>query len=362
MTGDFMSTRGEPRRASNRTATAAPHCWPPARSHPTAPHRFGSRRPHVAPRMAPARSRGFRFRVGDNGNFQHLRRRPGIGRPGAPADVLQGSRPAGRHGDRHVADVRARRDLLGDLMPDLGIRASILRKVSLPLAPDAVRAPARAALELLQIHNLLDWARAPATIARCRRREGCALGHHHYRADAHAELERVLGAEASTGAGELLAGRAGGRGAAAPFCQDKGTPSWSTVPVRRRRDVRAREGPAAAAWPGDRLRELGQFFLALDPRDPAVNAHSRDLEPQHMRTTRGLSYAAAGRGAASTDAPVLADRHRRTGRDARLRHAARAVRTGRHARPGSDGVRLHLSDGYPSQVSAAAASCATGPY
>ncbi len=203
--------------------------------------------------------------------------------------------------------------VLGDLVHDLGLRAKLWlatkvwtrgREAGAKQIEQSFAHLRTQRLELLQVHNLLDWREHLPTI-RALQQAGRVRysGITHYRADAHAELERVPA-------------------------------------VRRRCDVRAGKGQAAAALGRrDRLRELGTVLPAVDPREPGRDlCHSRDLEAAaHGGQRRGRWCAAAGRGAASTDAPVLADAI-----SAQVApRGSTAARGNADWPPASPGIRLH---------------------
>ena len=95
--------------------------------------------------------------------------------------------------------------VLGDLIEELGVRPKLWiatkvwtkgREAGEQQIGASMRELRVKRLELLQIHNLLDWQVHMPTL-RALREQGKVkyLGVTHYRADAHADLERVLGAE-----------------------------------------------------------------------------------------------------------------------------------------------------------------------
>ena len=82
-------------------------------------------------------------------------------------------------------------------------------------------------LELLQIHNLLDWREHVPTLRSLQRAGKVRYsGITHYRADAHAELERVLTEERFDWlqVNYSLAERAGGRSACCRSAATRASP------------------------------------------------------------------------------------------------------------------------------------------
>jgi diketogulonate reductase-like aldo/keto reductase len=149
-------------------------------------------------------------------------------------------------------------------------------------------------LELLQIHNLLDWREHVPTL-RALQASGKVRysGITHYRADAHAELERVLGAEKfdwlqvnyslaePEAAARLL-----------PFCQDKGIAVMANRPFADGALFARVRGKPLPPWAADvGCESWGQFFLRWVISHPAVTCViPATSKPQHM-----ADNAAAGR-------------------------------------------------------------------
>jgi diketogulonate reductase-like aldo/keto reductase len=142
-------------------------------------------------------------------------------------------------------------------------------------------------LDLLQIHNLLDWREHVPTL-RALQSAGRVRysGITHYRADAHAELERVLGAEkfdwlqvnyslAEREADDRLL----------PFCRDRGIAVMVNRPFADGAmfaRVRGRPLPGWAEEIG--CRSWGQFFLRFVISHPAVTCViPATSKPQHMQ-------------------------------------------------------------------------------
>jgi diketogulonate reductase-like aldo/keto reductase len=148
-------------------------------------------------------------------------------------------------------------------------------------------------LDLLQIHNLLDWREHVPTL-RALQAAGRVRysGITHYRADAHADLERVLGEEkfdwlqvnfslAEREAEQRLL----------PYCRDRGVAVMVNRPFADGAmfaKVRGRPLPGWAEEIG--CRGWGQFFLRFVVSHPAVTCViPATSKPQHM-----IDNAAAG--------------------------------------------------------------------
>jgi diketogulonate reductase-like aldo/keto reductase len=159
-------------------------------------------------------------------------------------------------------------------------------------------------LDLLQIHNLLDWREHVPTL-RALQADGRVRysGITHYRADAHAELERVLG-EAKFDWLQVnysLAEREA-EDRLLPFCRDRGIAVMANRPFADGAlfaRVRGRPLPGWAEEIG--CRSWGQFFLRFVIAHPAVTCViPATSKPQHM-----IDNAAAGQ------APLPDERQRR---------------------------------------------------
>ena len=150
-------------------------------------------------------------------------------------------------------------------------------------------------LDLLQIHNLLDWREHVPTL-RALQAAGRVRysGLTHYRADAHADLERVLGEEKFDWLQvnySLVEREAEQR--LLPFCRDHGIAVMVNRPFADGAmfaRVRGRPLPDWAAEVG--CRSWGQFFLRFVVSHPAVTCViPATSKPQHM-----IDNAAAGLG------------------------------------------------------------------
>jgi len=146
-------------------------------------------------------------------------------------------------------------------------------------------------LDLLQIHNLLDWREHLPTL-RALQADGRVRysGITHYRADAHAELERVLGQEKFDWlqVNYSLAEREA-EDRLLPLCRERGIAVMVNRPfadgamfVR----VRGRPLPGWAEEIG--CRSWGQFFLRFVISHPAVTCViPATSKPQHMIDNAG---------------------------------------------------------------------------
>jgi diketogulonate reductase-like aldo/keto reductase len=150
-------------------------------------------------------------------------------------------------------------------------------------------------LDLLQIHNLLDWREHVPTL-RALQAAGRVryAGITHYRADAHADLERVLGEEKFDWLQvnySLVEREAEDR--LLPFCRDRGVAVMVNRPFADGAmfaKVRGRPLPDWAEEIG--CRSWGQFFLRFVISHPAVTCViPATSKPQHM-----IDNAAAGLG------------------------------------------------------------------
>jgi diketogulonate reductase-like aldo/keto reductase len=150
-------------------------------------------------------------------------------------------------------------------------------------------------LDLLQIHNLLDWREHVPTL-RALQADGRVryAGITHYRADAHADLERVLGEEKFDWlqVNYSLAEREA-EDRLLPFCRDRGVAVMVNRPFADGAmfaKVRGRPLPDWAEELG--CRSWGQFFLRFVVSHPAVTCViPATSKPQHM-----VDNAAAGLG------------------------------------------------------------------
>ena len=165
-------------------------------------------------------------------------------------------------------------------------------------------------LELLQIHNLLDWREHVPTLRSLQRAGKVRYsGITHYRADAHAELERVLTEERFDWlqVNYSLAERAADA-RLLPFCRDKGIAVMANRPFADGEMFARVRGKPLPPW----AAELGCSLVGAvlpEVRRVAPGSHMRDpgnLEArQHARQRRGRRGSASGREAAREDARIL---------------------------------------------------------
>jgi diketogulonate reductase-like aldo/keto reductase len=150
-------------------------------------------------------------------------------------------------------------------------------------------------LDLLQIHNLLDWREHVPTL-RALQASGKVKysGITHYRADAHAELERVLGQEkfdwlqvnyslAEREAEERLL----------PFCLANGIAVMVNRPFADGAMFARTRGRPLPGWADEiGCRSWGQFFLRYVISHPAVTCViPATSKPQHMQDNTGAGRA-----------------------------------------------------------------------
>ena len=150
-------------------------------------------------------------------------------------------------------------------------------------------------LDLLQIHNLLDWREHVPTLRALQAAGRVRYSRlTHYRADAHADLERVLGEEKFDWlqVNYSLAEREA-EDRLLPFCRDRGVAVMVNRPFADGAmfaKVRDRPLPDWAREIG--CRSWGQFFLRFVVSHPAVTCViPATSKPQHM-----VDNAAAGLG------------------------------------------------------------------
>jgi diketogulonate reductase-like aldo/keto reductase len=172
--------------------------------------------------------------------------------------------------------------VLGDLIEELGLRPKLWiatkvwtkgREAGEQQIAASMHELGVSRLELLQIHNLLDWQVHLPTL-RALRDSGRVkfLGITHYRADAHTELERVLGAEKFdfVQVNYSLAEREADR-RLLPFCRDRGIAVMVNRPFADRamfQRVRDKPLPPIAKELG--IASWGHYFLKWIVGHPAV--------------------------------------------------------------------------------------------
>ena len=194
--------------------------------------------------------------------------------------------------------------VLGDLIADVGLRPRLWlatkvwtrgREAGAAQVAESMRRLRTDRLELLQIHNLLDWREHVPTLRSLQRAGKVRYsGITHYRADAHAELERVLTEErfdwlqvnyslAEPAADARLL----------PFCRDKGIAVMANRPFADGEMFARVRGKPLPPW----AAELGcaswaQFFLKYVASHPAVTC----VIPATSKPANMRDNAAAGVG------------------------------------------------------------------
>ena len=186
--------------------------------------------------------------------------------------------------------------VLGDLFAELGLRPKVWlatkvwtrgREAGVEQIADSMRKLRTDHLELLQIHNLLDWREHLPTVRGMK--DGGKLrytGVTHYRADAHAEVERVLRAERFDWVqiNYSLAERDAER-SLFPYCQERGIAVMVNRPFADGALFERTRGKSLPPW----AAELGcaswaQFFLRFAASHPAVTCViPATAKPRHMQ-------------------------------------------------------------------------------
>ena len=172
--------------------------------------------------------------------------------------------------------------VLGDLIAELGLRPRLWlatkvwtrgRKAGEEQIAESMRRLRTDRLELLQIHNLLDWREHLPTV-RALQQSGKVRysGITHYRADAHAELERVLAAERFDWlqVNYSLAEREA-EARLLPFCRDKGVAVMINRPFADGAMFERVRGKPLPPWAAEiGCASWAQFFLKFVVSHPAV--------------------------------------------------------------------------------------------
>jgi len=172
--------------------------------------------------------------------------------------------------------------VLGDLIAELGLRPRLWlatkvwtrgRKAGEEQIAESMRRLRVGRLELLQIHNLLDWREHLPTV-RALQQSGKVRysGITHYRADAHAELERVLTEERFDWlqVNYSLAEREA-EVRLLPFCRDKGVAVMANRPFADGAMFERVRGKPLPPWAAEiGCASWAQFFLKFVVSHPAV--------------------------------------------------------------------------------------------
>ena len=186
--------------------------------------------------------------------------------------------------------------VLGDLIAELRLRPKfwLATKVwtrgraegSAQIA-ESMRLLRTARLELLQIHNLLDWQEHVPTL-RTMQGDGKLryTGITHYRADAHAEVERVLREERFDflQINYSLAERDAER-SLLPYCQERGVAVLANRPFADGALFDRVRGKQLPPWAGEiGCSSWAQFFLRYAASHPAVTCViPATAKPRHMQ-------------------------------------------------------------------------------
>ena len=186
--------------------------------------------------------------------------------------------------------------VLGDLIADAGLRPRLWlatkiwtrgREAGAAQTAESMRRLRTDKLELLQIHNLLDWREHLPTVRSLERTGKVRYsGITHYRADAHAELERVLTEERFDWlqVNYSLAERAADA-RLLPFCRDKGIAVMANRPFADGEMFARVRGKPLPPWAAEfGCSSWAQFFLKYVASHPAVTcAIPATSNPANMR-------------------------------------------------------------------------------
>jgi diketogulonate reductase-like aldo/keto reductase len=194
--------------------------------------------------------------------------------------------------------------VLGDLTAELGLRPKLWlatkvwtrgQQAGADQVAESMRRLGTDRLELVQIHNLLDWREHVPTL-RSLQQDGKVryLGITHYREDAHAELERVLTEErfdwlqvnyslAERGAEKRLL----------PFCREHGIAVMVNRPFADGGMFARVKDEPLPAWAADiGCSTWAQFFLKFIVSHPAVTC----VIPATAKARHMQDNCSAGRG------------------------------------------------------------------
>jgi diketogulonate reductase-like aldo/keto reductase len=185
--------------------------------------------------------------------------------------------------------------VLGELIHELGLRPKLWlatkvwtrgREAGAQQIDDSFARLRTARIELLQIHNLLDWREHLPTI-RALQQKGRVryCGITHYRADAHAELERVLAEERFDWVQvnySLAEPQAEAR--LLPFCREHGIAVMVNRPFADGAMFARVKGKALPPWAAESgCASWGQLFLRFVVSHPAVTCViPATSKPQHV--------------------------------------------------------------------------------
>jgi len=187
-------------------------------------------------------------------------------------------------------------EVLGDLFAELKMRPKIWlatkvwtqgRVAGAEQIADSMRKLRTERLELLQIHNLLDWREHVPTL-RAMKDDGKLrfTGITHYRADAHADVERVLRAERFDWVqiNYSLAEREAER-SLFPYCQEQGIAVLANRPFADGGLFDRTRGKNLPPWAAEiGCASWAQFFLRFAASHAAVTCViPATAKPRHMQ-------------------------------------------------------------------------------
>jgi hypothetical protein len=200
--------------------------------------------------------------------------------------------------------------VVGDLAADLAITDKLFlatkvwtsgREAGVAQMEQSLKRLRAQRLDLIQIHNLLDWRTHLRTLREWKAAGRIRyLGVTHYTSSAYDELERVLRAETldfvqvNYSLGEREAERR-----ILPLARDRGVGRARQPAVRRGWTLPARARPGGAAVGGRvRLRQLGAVLPEVDPGEPGGDLRDPGHEPAaaHGRQSQGRDRQAPGYG------------------------------------------------------------------
>ncbi len=190
--------------------------------------------------------------------------------------------------------------VLGDLITELGLRPALWlatkvwtrgREAGVQQIAESMRRLRTERLDLLQIHNLLDWRSHVPTLRELQatgklRQAGIT----HYRADAHADLEQVLREERFdwVQVNYSLAEREA-EARLLPYCREHGIAVMVNRPFADGAMFEHARGKPLPSWAGEvGCASWGQFFLRYVLSNPAVTcAIPATSKARHMQDNLG---------------------------------------------------------------------------
>lgn len=187
-------------------------------------------------------------------------------------------------------------EVLGELFAELELRPRIWlatkvwtrgRDAGVKQIADSMRKLRTDRLELLQIHNLLDWREHLPSLRDMKERGTLRYtGITHYRADAHAEVERILRAERFDWVqiNYSLAEREAEH-SLFPYCQERGIAVLANRPFADGALFDRTRGKDLPPWAAEYgCASWAQFFLRYAASHPAVTCViPATAKPRHMQ-------------------------------------------------------------------------------